>query len=353
MGAARNVTGSRHLLEANNIRILVDCGLYQERDFRSRNWDPFLIPPDTIDAVLLTHAHLDHCGLLPKLVRDGFKGKVYCTHATAEITKIILLDSAHLQEEDAEFKKRRHKREKRKGPYPEIPLYTTEDAEATFPLFSPVDYGEIVHIGEGIDATFHEVGHVLGSSSIKVTVTQEGERRSVVFSGDVGRWDKPILQDPSVFTEMDYLVIESTYGDRLHDEPPDIGDSLAEIINSTWEAGGNIIVPSFALQRSQEILYYLNELLIENRIPALPVLLDSPMAIKITEVFKRYSELFDKEMAELINIKRSPFDFPGLKMMQTVEESRSINDMPGTKMIIAGSGMCTGGRVKHHLVTNI
>jgi len=353
LGAAHNVTGSRFLLEANNTRLLVDCGLYQERKLRYRNWEPFTFPPSSLDAVLLTHAHVDHCGLIPKLVRDGFKGRICCTNATSEITKIILLDAAHLQEEDAEFKKRRHEREKRKGRYPEVPLYTQDDAKAAFPLFDPVDYKEVVQLGEGIQATFHDAGHVLGSSMIKITVKQQGETRTILFSGDVGRWDRPILRDPSTFKEIDYAVVESTYGDRIHDEPPDIGEKLAEIVNSTWRAGGNIIVPSFALQRSQEILYYMNELLMDNKIPHLMVFLDSPMAIRITEVFKQNSDLFDKEMSQLMRQSKSPFDFSGLRMTETTDESKALNHIKGTIMIIAGSGMCTGGRVKHHLVSNI
>jgi len=330
LGAARNVTGSRYLLEANNVRFLVDCGLYQEREFKSRNWDPFPIPPSTLDAVLLTHAHLDHCGLLPKLVREGFRGRIYCTTATSEITQIILLDSAHLQEEDAEFKRKRHEREQRSGPFPELPLYTVDDARASLPLFEPVRYGEAVHIGDGVKATFHDAGHVLGSSMIRVTVSQEGEYRTIVFTGDVGRWDRPILRDPSVFSEIDYILTESTYGDRVHNDPPDISDRLADIVNSTYKAGGNIIVPSFALERSQEVLYYMNELLIEDRIPHLLVFLDSPMAISITEVFKRHSELFDEEMSKLVREKKSPFDFPSLKMTQTADESKAINHISGT-----------------------
>jgi len=352
-GGAYNVTGSRYLLEANNIRLLVDCGLYQERKLKYRNWEPFTILPSSLDAVLLTHAHIDHCGLLPKLVRDGFRGRIYCTTATSEIAQIILLDSAHLQEEDAEFKRRRHEREKRKGPFLEIPLYTTDDAKASFSLFTPVSYEETVLLGEGIKATFHDAGHVIGSSMIKITVSQQGESRTILFSGDVGRWDRPILRDPSIFNEIDYVMVESTYGDRIHQEPPDVGESLAEIINSTFRAGGNIIVPSFALQRSQEILYHMNELLMENQIPHIMVFLDSPMAISITKVFKRHSELFDKEMLRRIRQNKSPFDFPGLKLVQTADESKALNHISGTIMIIAGSGMCTGGRVKHHLVTNI
>jgi len=353
LGAARNVTGSRYLLETNNARILVDCGLYQEREFTSRNWEPFLIPPRTIDAVLLTHAHLDHCGLLPKLVREGFRGKIYCTTATSEIAQIILLDSAHLQEEDAEFKKKRHERTRKRGPFPEMPLYTVADAEASFPLFSPVKYGEAVPASDGVKATFYDAGHVLGSSMIKVEVGQGGEKRTIVFSGDVGRWDRPILRDPTILDNLDYILIESTYGGRVHETLPDITDSLSEIINSTHKAGGNLIIPSFALERSQEVLYYMNQLLIENRVPHLLVFLDSPMAISITEVFKRHSELFDEEMSQLVRENKSPFDFPNLIMTETTEQSKAINHIAGTVMIIAGSGMCTGGRIKHHLVANI
>ncbi|MHC4155469.1 MAG: MBL fold metallo-hydrolase, partial [Planctomycetota bacterium] len=253
LGAAQNVTGSRHLLEANGVRILVDCGLYQERQFRDRNWDPFLIPPDTIDAVLLTHAHLDHCGLLPKLAKEGFKGKIYCTAATAEIAKIILLDSAHIQEEDAEHKRRRHERQGRKGPFPEVPLYSTADAEACLGLFSPVEYREATPLGDGVEATFYDAGHVLGSSVIRAKVRQEGQERIIIFSGDMGRPDRPIVCDPTVFDEADYVLIESTYGDRVHEETKDVKKAIGDVINSTRKTGGNIIVPSFALERAQEV----------------------------------------------------------------------------------------------------
>jgi metallo-beta-lactamase family protein len=353
MGAARGVTGSRYLVEANNLKLLVDCGLYQEREFLHRNWEAFRCSPAELNAVLLTHAHLDHSGLLPKLVNEGFRGRVICTPATADITKIMLIDSAHLQEEDAAYKKKRHLREGRKVPYPEIPLYTVADAEASLRLFTPVEYNQPAAIGNGIEATFHDAGHVLGSSMIKLVISQGGEKRSIVFSGDIGRWDRPILHDPDVFRKTDYIVMESTYGDRQHEGTEVIGDELVEIVKTAFAAGGNIIVPSFALQRAQEILYYLNILLMENRIPALTVYLDSPMAIKITEVFKRYSEQFDDEMKDLIRKRQSPFDFPGLNMVETVDESKALNEIKGTIMIIAGSGMCTGGRIKHHLVNNI
>jgi len=353
MGAARGVTGSRYLIETNDITFLVDCGLYQEREFQSRNWERFRCSPKKLDAVLLTHAHLDHSGLLPKLVREGFRGRVYCTPATADITKIMLLDAAHLQEEDAAYKKKRHQREGRKGTHPEVPLYTVADAEKTFHLFSPVEYNQTIDIGHGIEATFFDAGHVLGAAMIKLRISQGNEKRSIIFSGDIGRWNRPILHDPSVFRYTDYLVMESTYGDRKHEGTEDIGDELAEIVKHAFAAGGNIIVPSFALQRAQEILYYLDTLLMEKRIPPLDVYLDSPMAIKITEVYKRYARLFDQDMRKLMHENHSPFDFPGLKTVETVEVSKTLNNIKGTVMIIAGSGMCTGGRIKHHLINNI
>jgi metallo-beta-lactamase family protein len=353
LGAAQNVTGSRHLLQANGTRVLVDCGLYQERQFQARNWEPFTVPPESIDAVLLTHAHLDHCGLLPKLVKEGFKGRIYCTAATAEIVRIILLDSAHLQEEDARYKAKRHKKERRKGRFPVVPLYTVADAEACFPQFSPVRYKQPVDIGGGVEAVFCDAGHVLGSSIIKVKVSQNGQERTVLFSGDVGRPDRPIVHDPTLIGEADYILIESTYGDRVHQGPEDTKKMIAEVINSTKKAGGNIIVPSFALERSQELLYYINELLLADAIPQLKVFLDSPMAARITKVFQKHRELFDEEMTEFVRHNESPFDFPGLKMVGTSDESKAIRRMKGTVMVIAGSGMCTGGRVKHHLVNNI
>ncbi|MDD5039396.1 MAG: MBL fold metallo-hydrolase, partial [Dehalococcoidales bacterium] len=336
LGAAQCVTGSRYLVETDNVRILVDCGVHQERELRGRDWEPFPIPPQTIDAVLLTHAHLDHCGLIPKLVKEGFHHPIYCTAATAEITEIMLLDSARLQQEDAEFKKRRHEREGRKGPYPEIPLYTTDDAEASFPLFSAVSYGETIRIGKSVEATFHDAGHALGSSSIKLKIRQNGDERIIIFSGDVGRWGKPILQDPTLFEEADYVLIESTYGDRVHEAEENMPGELAEHINATVQAGGNIVIPSFALERSQELLYHLNKLLIKNSIPHLAVFVDSPMAVSITKVFEHHPELFDREMLELMRQKKSPFDFPGLNLVRTVDESKAINHIVGTVIIIAG-----------------
>jgi len=353
LGAAQNVTGSQYLIEINNTKFLVDCGLYQERELTGRNWKPFLFPPESLSAVMLTHAHLDHCGLLPRLVREGFNQAIYCTGATAEITRIMLLDSGKIQEEDADFKRRRHQKESRKGPYPEVPLYTRDDAEAVYPLFSPVKYGQAVRIADGVEVTFYDAGHVLGSSMVKLKIEQNGEARIIIFSGDIGRRNKPILNDPTFFDEADYVIVESTYGDRLLERPEDAANQLAEAINATAKKGGNLVIPSFALERSQELLYYLSKFRLEGRIPYLKVFVDSPMAVEVTGVFERHPELFDEEMKKLLRQQKSPFDFPGLNLVGTVEESKAINHMDGSVIIIAGSGMCTGGRIKHHLVNNI
>ena len=353
LGAAQNVTGSRFLIEANGKRVLVDCGMHQERQLRDRDWKPFPIDAATIDAVLITHAHLDHCGYLPKLVREGFDGPIYSTRATADIMKISLLDSAHIQESDAEHKKRRHKREGRKGPHPEIPMYTVEDAEMCFEQFSPIRCKRQIDIVDGITAEFRDAGHILGSTMIGVDVHQNGDKRRILFSGDVGRWDRPILRDPSTFEQADYVLVESTYGNRTHPPVADIDNELERIIKQTVEARGNLIVPSFAIERAQELLYHMSELLDQDRIPHILVFLDSPMAIRVTDVFRNHPELMDEDTREIFADQRSPFDFPSLMTVDSTAHSKALNYLGGTGMIIAGSGMCTGGRIKHHLVNNI
>jgi metallo-beta-lactamase family protein len=353
LGAARNVTGSCYLLQTGDVRLLVDCGLFQERQLRERNWNPFPVPPESIHAVLLTHAHLDHCGLLPKLVREGFHGPIYCTTATAEIARLVLLDSAHLQEEDARWKALRHEREGRQGPYPEVPLYTQADAEAVLPLFSPADYNKPVQVAPNVEASFHDAGHILGSSMVRLKVGKGAQARTILFSGDVGRPNVPILQDPTRLAPADYVVVESTYGDRLHESATNTEAELARIINETCAKGGNVVIPSFAVERAQEVLYHLNTLLRADRIPHLMVFFDSPMAAGVNNIFQKHPELFDREMTDLVSRRRSPFDLPGLKTTRDAEESKAINRIRGTVIIIAGSGMCTGGRIKHHLENNI
>jgi metallo-beta-lactamase family protein len=354
LGAAGNVTGSCYLLEHAGRRVLVDCGLFQERKYLERNWAPFPADAGSIDAVLLTHAHLDHCGLLPRLVRDGFKGSIYSSPATAEIARIVLLDSARVQEEDAAFKRRRHEREGRQGPHPEQPLYTEQDAERTLPLFRTTEYGKATEVTPGLSASFHEAGHILGSTMIRLELQGSGgQGRSIVFSGDIGQWDKPIIENPTVFAQADYVVMESTYGDRTHEDPGQVEDLLADALNTTHRAGGNLLIPSFALERTQEVLYHLNGLLGADRIPHLMVFVDSPMAISVTDVFKDHPELFDESMRKLMEAGHSPFSFSGLTMTRSVDQSKAINHIRGTSVIIAGSGMCTGGRIKHHLVHNI
>ncbi len=353
LGAAKSVTGSRFLLEANGATVLVDCGLSQERDMQGKNWEPFPIPPDRIDALLLTHAHLDHCGLIPRLVKEGFRGKIFSTGPTAEIARIVMVDSARLQVEDVENKKSRHSREGRGDPHPLEPLYTEKDAQQASTLFQTVDFQKRIGVARGIDAEYFEAGHILGSASIRVRFGTNGSARTVLFSGDIGRWNGPIINDPSPCDEADYVLMESTYGDSLHGSDEQIGQTLEKAVAGTVASGGNVVIPSFAIERSQEVLYYLNTLLRANRIPHLLVFLDSPMATKVTDIFGHWPDFFDADMQELIRQKASPFDLPGLVMARSREDSKAINRITGSAIIIAGAGMCTGGRIKHHLVRNI
>jgi metallo-beta-lactamase family protein len=356
LGADRQVTGSRYLLETSGRRILIDCGLFQERPYLDRNWAAFPFSPDGLEACLLTHAHLDHCGLLPRLVKAGFPGPILATAATAELARIVLLDSAHIQEEDAAFKKKRHQREGRSGPHPEIPLYTVADAEAVFPLFRPSPYETDLPLGEGLSARFRDAGHILGSSIIELRDREgggEGEGRTIVFSGDIGQWNRPLVRDPSAIDDADILIMESTYGDREHQDKGPADEILAGVINETVARGGNVVIPVFAVERAQELLFELGRLVRDKRIPRLLTILDSPMAVEVTELFDRFRGELDEEAQSLYRTGRSPFQFPGLKMFRTVEESKTINRIRGSCLILAGSGMATGGRIKHHLMANI
>ncbi|MCM8803634.1 MAG: MBL fold metallo-hydrolase [Candidatus Omnitrophica bacterium] len=349
LGATKNVTGSKFYIQADGKNILIDCGLFQERELKNRNWGKFPIPPENIDYILLTHAHLDHSGYLPKIVKDGFSGKILCSLPTLEITKVALLDSAKLQVEDAEKKKKRHEKEGKKGPYPEIPLYDVEDVMNVFDLFQPVSYNKEVNLSKDIKVIFYKSGHILGSSFIKIIT----EGKEIVFSGDIGRKESPILPNPDILESADILIMETTYGDRIHEKREIAEEKLVDIINETNKKRGNIVIPTFAIERAQEILYYLKKLLLEDKIPHLLTFLDSPMAIEITEIFKKYLSYLDGEAEKLLKNKISPFDFPLLHLTKTVEESKMINHIKGSVIIMAGSGMCTGGRIKHHLIKNI
>lgn len=353
LGAARQVTGSCYLLEVEGLNILVDCGLYQEREFSSRNWKPFPVFPQRIDAVLLTHSHLDHAGLLPKLVREGYSGPILATSASVDLLDIVLTDSARIQEEDAAYKRKRHKREGRKGPHPEVPLYTVKDANRCFPKMKPVNYGEAVALNDRVSVRFFDAGHILGAAMLELTVDRGGSQRRILFSGDIGQWDKPLVQDPTVFQQADYVVMESTYGDRDHDTTRDVEDQLCEVINRTVKAGGNIVIPTFAIERAQELMYHLSRLVRDDRIPYLMIFLDSPMAVDVTDVFLRHKDYLDSETHQLFKEGEPPFRFPGLKLVRSSAESKAINSIKGSCVIMAGSGMCTGGRIKHHLIRNI
>jgi len=353
LGAARQVTGSCYALEANGLKVLVDCGLYQERSYLERNWDPLPIPPNEIDFILLTHAHLDHSGLIPKAVRDGFSGTILTTAATADILSIALMDAAEIQEEDAAYKRKRHRKEGRITDRPDVPLYTTEDVQRTMPLVEEVDYDSPVQIGDNVAVRFRDAGHILGSAMIEVTVRKDGEARALVFSGDIGQWDMPFVRDPSLFERADYVVMESTYGDRDHEDPGSIGEILGRTIRETAAAGGNVVIPTFAIERAQDLMYHLSRLVHDKAIPPLPVYLDSPMARDVTEAFERHDEFLDDEARALFASGRNPFRFPGLTIVRSPEESKAINTARGPAVIMAGSGMITGGRIKHHLAQNI
>jgi metallo-beta-lactamase family protein len=353
LGATHQVTGSSYFLDAGGAKILVDCGLFQERDYSHRNWEAFPVSPDQIQYLLLTHVHQDHSGLIPKLVKEGFAGDILLTPASKELFPIIVLDSARIQEEDAAFKKRRHDKEGRKGRYPEIPLYTVQDAEKCFRLLKAIPYEEFLPLNDQVKVCFHDAGHILGSAMIEIVVQDENGSRNILFSGDIGQWDKPLLHNPSVFDRADYVVMESTYGDRDHDSSQDIDYKLSKVVNETIKIGGNVLIPTFAVERAQELLYHFSLLARARRIPYIVTFLDSPMAVEITKVFEQSKKYFDKETLELFRDDQSPFDFPGLKLVESVEGSKAINLIKGSTIIMAGSGMITGGRIKHHLVREI
>jgi len=355
-GADRSVTGSCHLIECAGKRILVDCGLYQGgRELADENQEDFRFDPASIDVLLLTHAHLDHCGRIPLLVKRGFVGEIVTTAASMELARLVMLDSAGLQEEDARYQQRRHRRHHGEAGRGIEPLYTTIDALNCLDFFGRrAVYGEPIHLATGIRATFLDAGHILGSASILLELEETGHRHRVLFSGDLGYSGRAILRNPAVPPAADTVVMETTYGDRLHKPLQPSIDELYEVINTTTGRGGNVIIPTFALERAQEILYYLREGRESGRIlHYITVFLDSPMAISATRIFERHPECFDQETLQLSRNGRDPFDVPGLRFTRDTADSMAINQIDGGAVIMAGSGMCTGGRVRHHLRHNL
>ena len=355
-GAAGAVTGSCHLVECAGRRILVDCGLYQGgRELVEENAGPFGFDPAAIDFLLLTHAHLDHCGRIPLLARRGFGGEVITTSATAELARLVMLDCAGLEEEEARSRQRRARRPPRRPRTPVEPLYTTRDALDSVERFGRrARYGEPLELAPGIRACFLDAGHILGSASILLELEEGGRTRRVLFSGDLGYDGRSILRDPTPPPRADLVVMEATYGDRLHKRRAASLDELHEVVNRTMGRGGNVIVPTFALERAQELLYALREGIAAGRLEHfVKVFLDSPMAISATEIFRRHPECFDEETLDIVAADDDPFALPGLRFTRETAESMALNRIESGALIMAGSGMCTGGRVRHHLRHNL
>jgi len=354
-GADRGVTGSCHLLQCGKHRILVDCGLYQGgRELAEENRAPFGFDPAQIDYLLLTHAHLDHCGRIPLLAERGFEGEIIATAATRELARLVMLDAAHLQEEEAEWQARKAAR-RGHGPSSDGPLYTTLDALNSLDRFGrTAGYGRLLRLDGGIRATFLDAGHILGSASILLELEEGGLRRRVLFSGDLGYNGRAILRDPATPPQADVVVMETTYGDRLHKQLQPSVDELYDAIEDTFRRGGNVVIPTFAMERAQEVLFFLREGVETGRLPAsMQVFLDSPMAISATEIFRRHPECYDAETTKLFRHGRDPFDLPGLHFTRQTADSMALNQVSGGAVILAGSGMCTGGRVRHHLKHNL
>lgn len=353
-GAAGTTTGSQHLLEINGKRILLDCGLYQ--GCRKSAYDinccfPHF-DPATIDAVVLSHAHIDHSGNLPNLVKNGFSGNIYATDATRDLCQIMLADSARIQQGDIEWLNRHRERD---GLPPVSVIYTEQDAELCLRQFVTVNYDRPIPISDGVSLTFIDAGHILGSSQILLEVNDhdDGRKKRFLFSGDVGRGKNEVLRDPVPVPNIDFLLMESTYGGREHEAPPGVGDYFADVINKAVKRGGKILIPAFAVERTQQILYVLNDLFEAGRIPEIPVYVDSPLAVSATEIYRLHPEAFNSEVYAALFEKQNPFGFENLTLVRSVRNSMALNDLKGPVIIISASGMCEAGRILHHLKNNI
>jgi metallo-beta-lactamase family protein len=353
LGAAQTVTGSQHLISVNGTRILLECGLFQgkRRESYERNRE---LPFDAagVDALVLSHAHIDHSGNIPNLTRSGFRGSIYCTFATRDLCSAMLRDSAYINERDAEYV---NKKRTRKGEPPIEPIYTYADAIASLEFFVSVGYDRPVLVAPGVQCTFLDAGHILGSAIVLLEI-EEGQRRiRLLFSGDLGRKDMPILRDPTPAPQADVLLIESTYGDRLHAPREDAERQLLELIVETYKQGGKVVIPAFSVGRTQELVYSLHQLASSGQLPKLPIFVDSPLAVNATEVFRLHPECYDEEMREFMVEERSPdpFGFEWLRYIRRVEDSKALNDLEGSAVIISASGMCEAGRIQHHLKHNV
>ena len=358
LGAAKIVTGSNFLIETKNTKFLIDCGMFQgSKSINRMNYEPFSFNPGEIDFMVLSHAHIDHSGRIPKLTKKGFKGNIYTTKATTDLCSIMLPDSGHIQEMENKWDNRKRRRS---GGKLREPLYTVKEAEESLKYFKPVLYNQKIKLSEEVTLRFRDAGHILGSAIIELWIKEEeGKETKLVFSGDLGRRDRPILRDPSIIDEADYLIVESTYGNKLHHPSEDDAKELISIINATAKRGGNVVIPSFAVERAQDIIYELNKYYTEyvkskdQNFLSVPVYVDSPLTVSATEIFLRNPDCFDEDTLKLINIGNNPLDFRNLKFTRTTEESKQINFSKESKVIISASGMCTAGRIKHHLKHNL
>lgn len=352
-GAARCVTGSKHIVESKNgIRILLDCGMFQghgkETDELNRNWG---FDPASLNAMVLSHAHIDHSGLLPRLVKHGFNGPIYCTAGTRDLLEIMLYDSADIQESDIKFI---NKKRAKQGKPSLKPLYTTQDVEAVLELVQVIEYNQSTNIFQGIGLQLQDAGHMIGSASVHLDMTYQDTRTRVTFSGDVGQYDNPILRAPQAFPESDYLILESTYGDSLHDEEDNTEELLlANIIYTCLEKQGKLIIPAFSVGRTQEILQALNNLELEKKLPPLKYYVDSPLSTEATAVIKKHRHYYNEVMQKILAVDKDPFGFKGLHYIKDSDESKALNAMPEPCVIISSSGMADAGRVKHHILNNI
>lgn len=352
-GAARTVTGSKHIVHLHpNKKLLLDCGMFQGlgKETVVLN-EQFGFDPKEIDYVIISHAHIDHVGLLPKLVKEGYKGKIYCTKATSVLAQILLKDSAHIQEQDTKYA---NKLRTQQGKAPFVPLYNTDDVAAVLPLFEKVEMGQWTTIDDQIDLMYTDAGHIIGSACVNLRLRESGKSVSLTFSGDVGRYGDPLLKSPEPFPQADYIIMESTYGDRLHPLLKSPAEHLLEQIEQTCIRNkGKLIIPAFSVGRTQELLFSLNQLQLENRLPNLEYFVDSPMSVAITEATKHFPELYNAEVQKLLKKDHDPFDFKGLTMIEDVEFSKALNFKKEPCVIISASGMAEAGRVKHHIANNI